>query len=286
MLVPRGIRPLSSTWSTPFDNAESCLTGYERHVVGHDRLRESLQGKRANLFRCDTSVECDVHALTDQNLTVLCLGTKTGSNIAHGPNRRVARAIGKPDLAERRITLCDTGTKSQIAATLAPGGYHLARGLPHRNRHPDGAFGRVGDGDWVIEKHHDAVARELIERTFELCDERPQGAVVLAQEIKNFLRLGSLGKCGEAAEVAEHDDDFAAMAFENFFIALRDYQLGQLRREKPLQSSDPSQFFDLLCDPCLKAAVQFRYFLGALPEFTEQPRVVHRNDGLLRETLQ
>ena len=44
-----------STRRPPFDNAESRLTAYKRHVVGHYRLGESLQGERANLFGCDTS---------------------------------------------------------------------------------------------------------------------------------------------------------------------------------------------------------------------------------------
>jgi integrase len=44
----------ASTRRPPFDNAESRLTTYKRHVVGHYRLGESLQGERANLFGCDT----------------------------------------------------------------------------------------------------------------------------------------------------------------------------------------------------------------------------------------
>src|SRR5262249_6271032 len=44
-----------STRRPPFDNAESRVTTYKRHVVGHYRLGESLQGERANLFGCDTS---------------------------------------------------------------------------------------------------------------------------------------------------------------------------------------------------------------------------------------
>jgi hypothetical protein len=37
----------------PFDNAEGRLAGRERNVVGHYRLRETLQAERANLFGCD-----------------------------------------------------------------------------------------------------------------------------------------------------------------------------------------------------------------------------------------
>ena len=86
----------------------------ELHIVGHDRLGEALEGERANLFRGDASLQRDIDALTEQNLAVLGLGTETGGDIAHGPDRRVARALGEPDLAERRVTLGDTGAKPQI----------------------------------------------------------------------------------------------------------------------------------------------------------------------------
>src|SRR6516162_7277703 len=62
---------------------------------------------------------------------------------------------------------------------------------------------------------------------------------------KSRTSSGCLGEGGVAAKVTEHDDDFAAMAFEDFFITLRDDQFGQLGREKPLQSPDPPQFLDL-----------------------------------------
>src|SRR6202008_2404834 len=85
---------------------------------------------------------------------------------------------------------------------------------------------------------------------------------------------------------AKHDDDFAAMAFEDFFVPLRDDQLGKLRREKPLQPPDPSQLLDLFGDPRFETTVQFGHLLGALTYFTEQPRVLHRDDRLGGEVLQ
>jgi hypothetical protein len=51
-----GASSRSQTLCGPFDNTESRLAGRERHVVGHDRLGESLQSERANLFGCDTSL--------------------------------------------------------------------------------------------------------------------------------------------------------------------------------------------------------------------------------------
>ena len=46
----------SSTRCPSFDNVESDLTTYERHVEGHYRLGEALEGECANLFGCDSSL--------------------------------------------------------------------------------------------------------------------------------------------------------------------------------------------------------------------------------------
>ena len=66
-------------------------------------------------------------------------------------------------IPERRVTLGDTGAKPQIATTFAPGDDQLARRLTHRYCHLDRAFCRVRDRYRIIEKHHDAIARELVE---------------------------------------------------------------------------------------------------------------------------
>ena len=110
--------------------------------------------------------------------------------------------------------------------------------------------------------------------------------MILAQEIEHFLRLGGLGKGGVATQIAEHDDDVAAVAFEDLFIALRDDQLSKLRCQKPLQPPDAPQFLDLLGDAVLETAIQLRHLIGALAQFAQQPRVFHRDDCLLGEVLQ
>ena len=63
--------------------------------------------------------------------------------------------------------------------------------------------------------------------------------MVFPQEVKDLLGLGGLRKGGVAAQVAEDDDDLAAMAFKDLLVTLRDNQFGKLWREKPLQSPDP-----------------------------------------------
>jgi hypothetical protein len=69
--------------------------------------------------------------------------------------------------------------------------------------------------------------------------------VVFAKEFEDFLWLGGLGEGGIATQVTKHDDDLAAMAFQDLLVTLRDDQLGQLRREEALQTPDPAQLLDL-----------------------------------------
>jgi len=110
--------------------------------------------------------------------------------------------------------------------------------------------------------------------------------VVFTQEIEHLLGLGGFGKRGVAAKIAEHDDDLAAMAFEDLFIPLRDDQFGKLRCEKPFQSSDSTQFVNLLGYARLQASVQFRHLVGTLPQLGKKPRIFHRDDRLRCEVLQ
>jgi hypothetical protein len=125
------------------------------------------------LFGGDASLQRDVDALTEQNLTVFGLSTKTGGDIAHRADRGVARALGEPDLAQRCIALRDTSAKAQIATPLASVGDQGAGRLAHSHRHFDRAVSRVGAWHRIIEENHDAVTRELVERSLELGDERP-----------------------------------------------------------------------------------------------------------------
>src|SRR6516225_3454039 len=121
----------------------------------------------------------------DQDLAILGLGTEPGGEIAYGADRGIARAVGKADLAQCRVTLRDAGTKTKFTAVQAPSRNQCARLFAHRHRHVDRALRRVGAWHRIIEEHHDPVARELVERPFELANERPQRAMVLAKEFED-----------------------------------------------------------------------------------------------------
>src|SRR6516164_7910145 len=56
-------------------------------------------------------------------------------------------------------------------------------------------------------------------------------AMVFAQEVEHLLGLGGLREGGVAAQIGEHDDDLAAVAFEDLLVPLRADQFGELRCE-------------------------------------------------------
>src|SRR5215469_16711356 len=145
--------------------------------------------------------------------------------------------------------------ETKFAAMATPSSNQLARLFAHRHRHLNRALCRVGDRYWVIEKNHDAIARELVERALELGNERPQRAMISAQEVEHLLGLRGLGERGIAAQIAEHHDDLATMAFEDLLVALRNDQFSKLRCQKPLQPPDPAQFVDLLGNARFKPTV-------------------------------
>src|SRR6516165_11482927 len=76
------------------------------------------------------------------------------------------------------------------------------------------------------------------------------------------------------------------MAFQDFLVAPRDDELGKLRREEAFQPPDAAQLFHLVGDAGFEASVQFGDLLGALAQLAQEPRILHRNDGLRREVLQ
>jgi hypothetical protein len=85
--------------------------------------------------------------------------------------------------------------------------------------HADGPRGRVVTREWIVEEHHQPVAREMLERALELKDQLAQRGVVLVQDTHYLLGLGRLGESGEPTQVAEDDDDLPAMAVEERLVA-------------------------------------------------------------------
>src|SRR4051812_41036992 len=100
-------RPHSSVVWAALDNTENRrLAGRERHVVGHYRLGQALQGKLADFFERHSLFDSNSNALTGEYLSVLRLGAKPSGQVADRPDRTVAPTFGKPDPAQRRKSFC------------------------------------------------------------------------------------------------------------------------------------------------------------------------------------
>ena len=106
----------------------------------------------------------------------------------------------------------------------------------------------------------------MIERAFGTGDDRPERRVVFAQEVAHLFRLAGLGKRGKPAQVAKHDDDVAAVGFEDALVALRDDQLGELLRQEALQVTGPLDLAELGLDPGFELLVPQRQFAGLVFE--------------------
>ena len=104
------------------------------------------------------------------------------------------------------------------------------------------ALGRIRAAQRVVEQHHQAVAQKAFQRAFVLVDERAEARVIFAQHGHDLLGLGGLGERREAAQVAEHDGDVAAVALEHLLVAVAEDEFGDLRREEALE---PAGAFDL-----------------------------------------
>ena len=91
-----------------------------------------------------------------------------------------------------------------------------ARRPPRASRPPCAPrAARIGAWQRIVEQDHQAVAGEALERAFEFVDQCAERVMIVAQHLHHFFRLRRLGERREPAQVAEHDGDFAAMAFEH-----------------------------------------------------------------------
>ena len=116
-------------------------------------------------------------------------------------------------------------------------------------------LGRPVDRDRIVEEHHDAVAREALERALVLEHDATHRRVVRVQHLHHLLGLGAVGERREAAQVDEHDADLAPVRRQQLLAAAGDDRLGDLRREEALQAAEPLELAELLAHALLERAV-------------------------------
>ena len=164
---------------------------------------------------------------------------KSRGQIGDGADRAVVPAPLESDRADRRIALRDADAEAQLVAALGP---VVAPCWPMRSRIASAmrtarsaGFG-IGTGSLNRIVMPSPVKCSSVPSYSRIS--LPGDLVILAQHAHDFLGLGDLGERGEAAQVEEHDGDFAAVALQRILGAAADDQLGQLRREEAPQAAD------------------------------------------------
>src|SRR6516165_11912029 len=174
-----------------------------KHVVGRYGTTQTFKrqftyglSRRPLVNRC-------AHFTIDQNLTVARLRTKTVSEIDHGPHRTVFRSAFETDRAERRISVCDTTSKTKFVAFSAPLVGQFRQTGSHRDRHLDSSHARVRTRNRISENDHESIAQESLQRAFKLVDKRAQRCMIFSHHGHHLLGLGDFRKGGKSPQITE-----------------------------------------------------------------------------------
>src|SRR4029077_13289512 len=114
---------------------------------------------------------------------------------------------------------------------------------------------RVVTRDGIVEEDHEPVAREPLQGSLEAGDEIAQGPGIFLASIPDILGFSRLGEGGEAAQVAAHHRDLAAVPVEEGLIARADDEVGQLGRQEAAEPAYAFQLLKLVLDALLELAV-------------------------------
>ena len=91
--------------------------GSVHHVKRRDWPAETLEFEVAEVFEWRHRPDRGANSARDEDLSVLGLCVQSGGEVAHRTDCGIAGAVGKPDLAERRVTPRDPDTEPELAAT-------------------------------------------------------------------------------------------------------------------------------------------------------------------------
>src|SRR5262249_15459182 len=197
-----------------------------------DRSAHSTQLTLAQLFDFGELFDRSSQPPGCENLSIGRLGTEPGCQVDDSAYRSIVEAILEADPAQRGISLGHADTKSKPVASALPVGHEGGDRVSHVDCHACPALRSVWTRQGIVEEYQHAVAREAIECTFVLADQRPDGSMVLRQHRHDVLRFRRLGKRRDSAQIAEHGDDFSTVVLQKLLIAGRDNSLGELRRQE------------------------------------------------------
>src|SRR5215207_77994 len=163
---------------------------------------EALQAEVEDRLASDVLVDRRVCLLAEQDLAGsrdIAQPRREDDDLA---DRAVLVAALEADPAERRVARRDPDPQAELVAPLPPTFCKRREALAQRQCGSDGGELVVLDRRGVVEKRHQPVACEVLNRPLVGRDELAGHGVVLAQYAEHLLRLRRLGERGEAAKIA------------------------------------------------------------------------------------
>jgi hypothetical protein len=127
------------------------------HIEHWHRLQKTLEGELPQGLGLEQLLQRHVDPLADENLAPKGLSAQAGGEIGDRANSCVVHPTFKADHAQRGIALGNADAKIERVTTPLPLTGLFAHLLPHANGHAYSPRRRVGAGDRVIEKDHQAV---------------------------------------------------------------------------------------------------------------------------------
>src|SRR5262245_56896720 len=148
------------------------------HVEHRYGLRKALEREFSQGLGLKELCQRHIDPLADENLAPAGLSTQAGGEVSNRSNGRVVHPTFKADHAQGSIALGNTHPKIERVSALLPLTSQFAHLLPHANGHAHRPSCRVGAGDRVIEKDHQAIASKALQCAFIAEDQLPQGCVI------------------------------------------------------------------------------------------------------------
>src|SRR5262249_38971107 len=253
--------PTNTGWICRTEMAIDGSLSQPAHAPNRYRSRQTLERDRPEIVRFDHALHGSGHPSRDEDLPGSGLATEPCRQVRDGPDRAViepALEIEAPveaDGSDGGVALGDARAERQLPAARAPARSQVADDGAHGDGHANRALGRVRDLDRVVEEDHHAVAGEALERALVREDQTPHLGVVLTQHTHDLFGLGRLREGGEAVQVEEHHGHLTPMSLQGIVGAAGHNELGELRREEALETTQALELGYLVGDTALERLV-------------------------------
>jgi hypothetical protein len=135
-----------------------------QELVCLDGPREPLHLQLGDWCGLDAPLERRIRPLAQEHLSGRRLVTEPRGEAGDDAEGPVVVSSLEPDAAERGVPDCDPAPKTELVAALPPAVRELSDALPHGEREPGRLELVLGQGNGVVEEHHEPVACKVLQR--------------------------------------------------------------------------------------------------------------------------